>query len=108
MIINEKNYLPLRGPKVIGTTQNDNILNRSEHSNLMNEILQNSRHSHENNFNKLRKSNESKSIRDSQDSTPYRSLRKIEGILKSGSKSNSLKNSFIRERNHSALKAKDL
>jgi hypothetical protein len=74
----------------------------------MNEILQNSRQSNENNFSKLRKSNESKSIRDSQNSTPYRALRKLEGILKSGSKSNSLKNSFIGERNHSALKAKDL
>jgi hypothetical protein len=74
----------------------------------MNEILQNSRQSNENNFSKLRKSNESKSIRDSQNSTPYRALRKLEGILKSGSKSNSLKNSFIGKRNHSALKAKDL
>lgn len=100
--------MPLRGQRVIGTSPNDNLLNRSEHSNLMNEILQNSRPSHENNISRLRKSNESKSIRDSQNSTPYRALRKLEGILKSGSKSNSLINSFIGERNHSALKAKDL
>ena len=108
LVINEKNYLPLRGQRVIGTSPNDNLLNRSEHSNLMNEILQNSRPSHENNISRLRKSNESKSIRDSQNSTPYRALRKLEGILKSGSKSNSLINSFIGERNHSALKAKDV
>jgi hypothetical protein len=71
----------------------------------MNDILQNSKQSHENNISRLRKSNETKSIRDSQNSTPYRALRKLEGILKSGSKSNSIKNSFERARNHSALKA---
>ena len=97
--------MPLRGLRINGTSPNDNLLNRSEHSNLMNDILQNSKQSHENNISKLRKSNETKSIRDSQNSTPYRALRKLEGILKSGSKSNSIKNSFERARNHSALKA---